>query len=173
MSVPDESYSRLWAFLMKVIPDYERSWWRLFQTMSIPDEGYSRLWAYLMKVIPDYERTWWRLFQTMSVPDEDYSRLWAYLIKVIPETGRAHWIWYRNFYYLINYVYNLSHRSKTICKKIMYHQQFPLSAILIFPVLFVQLFVWDILYVGASKENGRKLAQTFNFMFRYIYDVFQ
>ena len=84
---------------MKVIPDYERPYWRLFQALRVPNVGYSRLWAYLMKVIsdwaylmkviPDFERTYWRLFQTMSVPNEGYSRLWAYLMKVIPDYERT------------------------------------------------------------------------------------
>jgi hypothetical protein len=51
--------NRLWAYLMKVIPE---------STLSVPDEGYSRI---------DFDRTWWRLFQ---------NRLWAYLMKVIPES---------------------------------------------------------------------------------------
>jgi len=51
---------RLWAYLMKVIPDTRRTWWRLFQT-----------------------RTWWRLFQTHVVPDEGYSRHASCALNVI------------------------------------------------------------------------------------------
>jgi hypothetical protein len=56
LNVPDEGYSRNWTYLMKVIPETERTWWRLFQKLNVPDEGYSRNWTYLMQVIPETRR---------------------------------------------------------------------------------------------------------------------
>jgi len=85
---------RLWAYLMKVIPE----------TFGFPA---FRLWAYLMKVIPETFgfpacRPWAYL---MKVIPETFGfpafRLWAYLMKVIPETYRERWIWYLRFYFYI------------------------------------------------------------------------
>jgi hypothetical protein len=76
-------FSIFWltAYLIKVIPETHRTWWRSFQKRIVPDEGYSRNASYLMKVIPEtylmkvipemyrswwrsfQKRTWWRLFQ--------------------------------------------------------------------------------------------------------------
>jgi len=78
------------AYLMKVIPETRRIWWRLFQKLVVPDEGYTRNSSYLMKVIPETRRTWWRLYQKPVVSDEGYSRNASYLMKVIPETRREH-----------------------------------------------------------------------------------
>jgi hypothetical protein len=65
-------FSIFWltAYLIKVIPETHRTWWRSFQKRIVPDEGYSR------------NVTWWRLFQKRypmkvmpeTLPDEGYSR---------------------------------------------------------------------------------------------------
>jgi RNase P/RNase MRP subunit POP5 len=81
----------LWVYLMKIIPETRRTWWRLFQKHVVPDEGYSSNTSYPMKIIPETRRTWWRLFQQHVVPDEDYSRNTLYLMKVIPATRRTRW----------------------------------------------------------------------------------
>jgi hypothetical protein len=93
--VPDEGYSRYWSFPMKVIPDIDRSRWRLFQILIVPDEGHSRYWSFLMKVIPDIDRSRWRLFQILIVPDEGHSRYCSF-----PMTRRAYWFCYLHFYQL-------------------------------------------------------------------------
>jgi hypothetical protein len=36
---------------MKVIPETERTWWRLFQKLNVPDEGYSRNASWGLNVI--------------------------------------------------------------------------------------------------------------------------
>ena len=59
---------RLWAYLMKVITEIRRAWWRLLQKFVMPDEGYYRNSSCLMKVITEIRHAWWRLLQKHVVP---------------------------------------------------------------------------------------------------------
>jgi hypothetical protein len=54
---PDEGYYRRASYLMKVITEERRTWWRLIQKNVVPDEGYYRRTSYLMKVITEERRT--------------------------------------------------------------------------------------------------------------------
>jgi hypothetical protein len=74
---------RIWAYLVKVIPETRRTCWRLFQKHVVPGEGYSRNTSYLVKVIPETRRTCWRLFQKRVVPVEGYSRNTLYALNWI------------------------------------------------------------------------------------------
>ena len=74
---------RIWAYLVKVIPETRRTCWRLFQKHVVPGEGYSRKASYLLKVIPETRCTWWRLFQKRVVSVEGYSRNALYALKWI------------------------------------------------------------------------------------------
>jgi hypothetical protein len=87
--VPDEGYYRNASYLMKVITETRRTWWRLLQKHVVPDEGYYRNTSYLMKAITEKRRTWWRLLQKHVLPDEGYYRNTSYLMKVITEKRRT------------------------------------------------------------------------------------
>jgi hypothetical protein len=75
----DEGHSRKVTYLMKVIPETWRIWWRLFQKRDVSDEGYSRNVPYLMKVIPERSRFWNNLHQIRNVSGITFIRYVSFL----------------------------------------------------------------------------------------------